>query len=132
VRRKESSFLGNQLRELRNKKRLSLREIGEVANVSSSYLSQLEGGERHPSASVLRKLAPAYGISARELLEIAGYLDEPEVKVDETEHLEWAFQCVLTDPEYKFGNRLKGEELSANAKRFIIEVYEKATGRKLI
>ena len=47
-------------------------------------------------------------------------------------NLGWAFQCVLTDPAYRFGNRLRGEELSPNAKRFIIEVYEKCTNRKLL
>jgi hypothetical protein len=48
------------------------------------------------------------------------------------ERLEWAFQCVLTDPEYRFGNRLRGEELTPAPKRFIIEVYEKCTSSKLL
>jgi hypothetical protein len=52
--------------------------------------------------------------------------------MSDAEHLEWAFQCVLSDPEYRFGNRLRGTELTPDAKRFIIEVYEKATGRKLL
>jgi transcriptional regulator with XRE-family HTH domain len=132
AKKKFPNFLGDRLRELRNQKRLSLREIDEIAGISSSYLSQVETGERHPSASVLKKLAPAYGISPRELLEVAGYLDEPEAKLTETEYLEWAFQCVLSDPKYKFGNRLRGEEVTPNAKRFIIEVYQKATGKKLL
>lgn len=127
-----SNVLGDYLRDLRNKKRLSLREVGEKVGVSGSYLSQIETSERRPSAEILRKLAPAYGVPVRDTLEVAGFLDEPEAVMSDAEHLEWAFQCVLSDPEYKFGNRLRGEELTHGAKRFIIEVYEKATGRKLL
>jgi hypothetical protein len=39
---------------------------------------------------------------------------------------------VLTDPHYKFGTRLKRGSLTLDAKRFIVEVYEKATGRTLL
>ncbi|MBL7119110.1 MAG: helix-turn-helix transcriptional regulator [Dehalococcoidia bacterium] len=127
-----SNVLGDYLRDLRNKRRLSLREVGEKVGVSGSYLSQIETSERHPSAEILRKLAPAYGVPVRDLLEVAGFLDEPEAVMSDAEHLEWAFQCVLSDPEYKFGNRLRGADLAPDAKRFIIEVYEKATGRKLL
>jgi transcriptional regulator with XRE-family HTH domain len=127
-----SNVTGNYLRDLRNRQRLSLREVGEKVGVSSSYLSQVETGERRPRAEILRKLAPAYGVPVRDVLEVAGFLDEPEAKLTDAEHLEWAFQCVLSDPEYRFGNRLRGEELTPNAKRFIIEVYEKTTGRKLL
>jgi len=127
-----ASALGDYLRDVRNKKRLSLREVGEMVAVSASYLSQIETGERKAGAELLRRLAPAYGVPVRDLLELAGYLDEPEAKASEGEHLEWAFQCVVSDPDYRFGNRLRGQELTAEAKRFIVEVYEKATGRKLL
>jgi len=127
-----SNVLGDYLRDLRNKRRLSLREVGEEVGVSVSYLSQIETGERKPSAEILRKLAPAYGVPVRDILEVAGFLDEPEAKASNEEHLEWAFRCVLSDPDYRFGNRLRGQELTPEAKRFIIEVYEKATGRKLL
>jgi transcriptional regulator with XRE-family HTH domain len=127
-----ANVLGNYLRDLRVKQRLSLREVGERVGLSGSYLSQIETGERRPSAEILRKLAPAYGVPVRDVLEVAGFLDEPEAVMSDAEHLEWAFQCVLSDPEYRFGNRLRGTELTPDAKRFIIEVYEKATGRKLL
>lgn len=125
--------LGNYLRELRNRKRLTLREVEEQAGASGSYLSQVEQGKRHPSAELLRKIAPTYGASVKELLTMASYLDEPEVKMSDQERIEWAFGCVVSDPEYKFGTSLRTSgELSIEAKRFIVEVYEKATGRKLL
>ena len=128
-----SERLGDYLRELRNRKRLTLREVQEQSGASGSYLSQVEQGKRHPSAELLRKIAPTYGASVRELLTMAGYLDEPEVKMSDQERVEWAFSCVISDPDYKFGTSLRtSTELSLEAKRFIVEVYEKATGKKLL
>lgn len=125
--------LGNYLRELRNRKRLTLREVEEQSGASGSYLSQVEQGKRQPSAELLRKIAPTYGASVKELLSMAGYLDEPEVKMSDQERIEWAFNCVISDPDYKFGTSLRTSgELSLEAKRFIVEVYEKATGKKLL
>lgn len=127
-----SNELGNYLRELRTRKRLSLRRAEELSEASGSYLSQVEQGKRHPSADLLRKIAPAYGASVRDLLTKAGYLDEPEVTMGEQDRIEWAFQAVASDPDYRFGTSLKTSDLTPEAKRFIIEVYEKATGRKLL
>mgnify|MGYP005844759205 CR=1 FL=1 len=125
--------LGNYLRELRNRKRLTLREVEEQSGASGSYLSQVEQGKRQPSAELLRKIAPTYGASVKELLTMAGYLDEPEVRMSDQERIEWAFNCVISDPDYKFGTSLRTSgELSLEAKRFIVEVYEKATGKKLL
>jgi len=51
--------------------------------------------------------------------------------MNDEERLEWAFQCVLTDPQYRFGNRLRGQgnPLLPSASS---EVYKKATGRTLV
>jgi len=127
-----STSVGDYLRQLRRRKRLSLRQVESESGASSSYLSQVEQGKRHPSAELLRRIAPTYGASVRELLAAAGYLDEPEVHMDDRERIEWAFDSVLRDPEYKFGTSVRGSELSLEAKRFIVEVYERATGRKLL
>lgn len=124
--------LGSYLRELRTRKDLTLRDVEEQSGASGSYLSQVEQGKRQPSADLLRKIAPTYGASVRELLTKAGYLDEPEVKMSDQERIEWAYQAVLSDPDYKFGTSLRTADLTLEAKRFIVEVYEKATGRKLV
>jgi len=125
--------LGNYLRDLRKRKRLSLRQIQQGTGASGSYLSQVEQGKRHPSGELLRKIAPTYGASVKDLLTMAGYLDEPEVKMSNQERIEWAFKCVVSDPDYQFGTSLTASSgLSLEVKRFIVEVYEKATGRKLV
>lgn len=49
--------LGEQLRELREKKDLSVRELAKRIQVSPPFLSDVELGRRHPSEDVLGKLA---------------------------------------------------------------------------
>lgn len=124
--------IGSYLRDLRNQRRLTLRKVERESGASGSYLSQVEQGKRHPSADLLRKIAPTYGASVRELLTIAGYLNEPEVRMSDQDRIEWAFNCVLSDPDYKFGTSLGSQGLTPEAKRFIVEMYQKASGRKLL
>ncbi len=129
---REPTDIGTYLNELRKRRRLSLRDVEQQSGASSSYLSQVEQGRRHPSPKLLRRIAAAYGASLKDLLTAAGYLDEPEVQMSDQERVEWAFGCVLSDPDYKFGTSLRKDELSLDAKRFIVEVYEKSTGRRLL
>ncbi len=71
-----SSELGAFLANLRNAKRLSLRQVEEAADraVSNAYLSQLEQGKiRQPSPNVLHSLAKVYGVPYETLMERAGY-----------------------------------------------------------
>jgi transcriptional regulator with XRE-family HTH domain len=124
---------GAYLRQLRLEQRLSLREVEERAGVSNSYLTLIERGLRKPpGADILKKLAPVYNVPVRDLLRAAGYLAEEKREISEEEEVEMAFQFVMNDPRYKSGTRLKEGELSLDVKRFIVEMYEKATGKKLL
>ena len=124
--------LGSYLRQLRRRKRLSLQQVQEETGASGSYLSQVEQGKRHPSGRFLRKIAPAYDTSVRDLLAMASFPNKPEVNMSDQERIEWAFKCVVSDPEYQLGPRLNASSgLSLEAKRAIVDVYEKLTGRKL-
>lgn len=49
----------------------------------------------------------------------------------EDDEVEMAFTYVMNDPRYKSGTRIKGG-LNVEVKRFIVEMYEKATGKKLL
>jgi transcriptional regulator with XRE-family HTH domain len=124
---------GAYLRRLRQEQKLTLREVEEMAGVSNSYLTLIERGLRKPpGADVLKKLAPVYNVPVRDLLRAAGYLSEENREISEEDEIEMAFQFVMNDPRYRSGTRLKNGELSLNVKRFIVEMYEKATGKKLL
>jgi transcriptional regulator with XRE-family HTH domain len=70
--------LGQYLRNLRQARQLTLREVEDASGVSNPYLSQLETDKiAKPSPHVLHKLAPVYGASYETLMEKAGYLSRP-------------------------------------------------------
>jgi len=55
--------IGNKLKSLREKGKFSLRELGEKAGLSASFLSQLELGQVSPSLASLESLATALNVN---------------------------------------------------------------------
>jgi transcriptional regulator with XRE-family HTH domain len=51
--------LGQRIRQVRQKKGMTLREAAEAAAVSESFLSQVERGLANPSVASLRRIADA-------------------------------------------------------------------------
>lgn len=70
--------LGSAIRHQRQLAKMSLRQLSELAQVSNPYLSQIERGLHEPSVRVVRSIAKALNVSAEELLERAGMLDDSE------------------------------------------------------
>ncbi len=126
------SAFGQYLRTLRKRQGLTLKQVEKAAQVSNAYVSQIERGLRNPPhPDILTRLAKVYEVPARELMVQAGYLGE-DAEMEERRKLDQAFEHVASDPAYKFGNRLMGSHVSPEIKRFVVEVYEKATKRKLL
>ena len=66
--------LGQFLKQAREDRGFTLREVELETDISNSYLSQLEGEKiKHPSPMSLYKLAETYGVSYTYLMELAGY-----------------------------------------------------------
>lgn len=64
VKEKEKSLgkeVGEKLRKERDKRKLTLREVGEATGIDYSYLGRIERGSL-PSSTKLRKLADFYEI----------------------------------------------------------------------
>jgi HTH-type transcriptional regulator, competence development regulator len=124
---------GAYLKQLRKDRQLTLKQVEKAAGVSNAYISQVERGLRNPpQPEVLRRLAKVYEVSQRELMVAAGHLEDDSAEQMRRESVEKAYRHVITDPNYRHGTRLKGKQLSLDAKRFIVEMYETATGRKLL
>lgn len=68
--------LGDFIHAQRKVAGFSLRQLSEVADVSTAYLSQLERGQHEPSVRVLLALARALGVSADSLLTYLGFTDD--------------------------------------------------------
>ena len=122
--------IGAYLRELRGTR--SLREVYRRTGISDPYLSNIEKGHRRPGPRVLQKLAAFYGVSLQDLLNRAGHLDAgDDAGADAEANVDRAFEFVLADPKFRFGTRPDGP-LSLAAKRFIVEMYETLTGKRLL
>jgi transcriptional regulator with XRE-family HTH domain len=69
--------LGKTLRELREIKRFTLRQVEEATGISNAYLSQLENDKiGKPSANVLYKLSNIYNVELNTLLAAAGIIEK--------------------------------------------------------
>lgn len=59
--------LGERIRELREEKDISVRELARKIEVSAPFLSDVELGRRHPSDDVLKNVASELGTTLSEL-----------------------------------------------------------------
>jgi transcriptional regulator with XRE-family HTH domain len=72
--------LGEALKSARQERSLSLQAVADPADITAPYLQKLERGlVNTPSPRVLARLSLALGISYLRLMELAGYLDEPQL-----------------------------------------------------
>ena len=127
-----STKFATYMRVLRKQKGLTLKQVEKAAQVSNAYISQLERGLRNPPhPDILNRLAKVYEVSARDLMVNAGYLAD-DAELEKRHRVEQAYNHVTSDPNYSHGTRLKGAHVSLDVKRFVVEMYEKATGRKLL
>ena len=122
--------LSNYLKKLRGE--MSIRQVAEKTGISNAYLSQLESGKRNnPHPDVLKKLAKFYGIPVIEFLKKAGYLDQDISEETYEEKIDRLFQYVTNKPGYTYGHRIKGA-VTTEVKKFVIEMYQKTSGEKLL
>ena len=123
--------LGPLLRKLREG--LSLRDVYVATGISISYLSEVERGLREPGLKLLTRLAALYNVDLRDLIECAGLhdADAPDAHIDEAAEVGRAYEFVLADPRFRFGTRPSGP-ISLEAKRFIVEMYERFSGKRLL
>ena len=123
--------IGPLLRSLRGD--TSLREVRRLTGMSNVYLSQIEKGEKHPGPRILGRLAAFHGVSVGDLLRRAGYMetDGGPPPADKALDVDRAYRFVLDDPRFRAGAKPTGH-LSQESKRFIVEMYERLTGKRLL
>jgi transcriptional regulator with XRE-family HTH domain len=73
----ENNTVGKVLKEARESRRLSLREIEIQSGISNAYLSQLENDKiKKPSANTLYKLAALFKLDFDDLMVTAGIVEK--------------------------------------------------------
>lgn len=131
---KKVYVLGNFLKELREKKGVSLKEVEKATGIPNAYLSQLETGARKklPPPDRLRLIANYYNASVQELLKAAGYYESSDVKETFEQKVEKNFAHLISDPKLKYGSRIDPEDLSLDAKKFVLELYSQHVKASLL
>lgn len=85
-------LLGEKVRELRVEKGLSQEKLGELAELNSNYIGQIERGEKSISVFTLKKIANGLSLS----------LEDVYRRIDPASHtdaLEEIIALMLTRPE---------------------------------
>ncbi|MQA77527.1 MAG: helix-turn-helix domain-containing protein [Streptosporangiales bacterium] len=107
--------LGQRLRHLRQRKGLTLAELGAVVGRAPSQLSLVENGRREPRLSLLQQLADALDVPMGELLGTAPPNRRAALEIAVERAQRGPLYASLQLPRVKVGKRLPSEVLEALA-----------------
>jgi transcriptional regulator with XRE-family HTH domain len=110
--------LGQKIRELRESKDLSLRELAKKVGVSAAFLSDVELGRRYAADKLLSKLARVLETPEQEL---RSHNTRPPV--------EDMRRLVISDPQYGLAFR-KLIDCEVSSEDLLAFAQEKSRGRK--
>jgi transcriptional regulator with XRE-family HTH domain len=71
--------VGERLRAIRKLRRITLKTVADRAELSESFLSQLERGRANASVASLKRIAAALGVNVADLFEPNGNPSRPRV-----------------------------------------------------
>ena len=71
--------VGERLRGIRRQRRVTLKSVADRADLSESFLSQVERGRANASVASLKRIAAALGVSVADLFEPNGVTTRPRV-----------------------------------------------------
>ena len=130
--------VGELLKAARRQRGWSQGELAKRSGISQSTIWRIENGLiAEPKIGIMLRLAEALGLDIHQLIGQPSLVssEEPgqvEVLEEQEEHrIDLAYQLCRTDPRFPLGLRVTGEP-SIEAKRWIIQLYEAATGRRLL
>lgn len=130
---------GERLKELREQKGVSLRTAGKATAMSGQYLWSLEcsANRRIPSPEKLRNLSKYYSVPIKDLLADAGYVQDSALEADDEDYaremkVTRAFIHIINDPRFPSGKDIIAKTAQYEVKMFIIELYQRITGQKLL
>lgn len=97
--------VGAQVRALRHARRMTLREIGERAGLSESFLSQLERGHTGATIASLQRIAHALGVEVSDLFAADGSRRPRVIRATDRQKVAWGRlgrKAFLTPKPFEF------------------------------
>jgi transcriptional regulator with XRE-family HTH domain len=143
----ESPTIGAVLKRLRGKR--SLRQVQAETGVPYTYLSSIELGQKNPGIKTLSRLAACYEVPVQQLLEAAGmpvlwsnpswspeYRETVRQVLEENHrqveiNMQRYYDFVMADPDLSSCHKPE-ETPPVEFQRFVVEMYQHYTGKKLI
>jgi transcriptional regulator with XRE-family HTH domain len=94
--------IGNNIKILRKEKKLTQKELASLANISRSYLGDVENDRYNPSVDTLHDIAKALNTTAQQLLkEDINTNDEIDILEEELKSLVDKYKNISTDNRKK-------------------------------
>lgn len=123
--------IGELLKSLRGTK--TLRNVEADTGITNAYLSNIELGIKKPGVRTLAKLSKYYQVPLAHLLQVAGIEDDmPDpVERESPMDIQRAFDFVVTDPRVAQYQK-PAEALPLDLQKYVVQIYEQYTGRKLL
>lgn len=124
--------VGARLKELRQQKGLSLRELAKQAHMSHSFIADIEAGRSTPSLDTLQALAKALNVSVSFLIEEAVSQENKNVPLWERDEPPTEIELEEFLRQQNFNLMIGGEPIDEETKqdlldfaRFLIEKKRK-------
>ena len=128
---RQRSPIGEFLRKLRGAR--TLRQVEAGAGITNAYLSNIELGLKRPGIKTLAKLSTYYGVPLDHLLQKAGLKDltPAPAQHDSVIDIQRAYDFVMDDPSVAQYQK-PSDTPSLDMQKFVVEMYEHFTGRRLL
>ena len=123
--------IGELIRELRGTK--TLRQVEADTGITNAYLSNIEHGHKKPGVQILAKLGFYYQVPLDHLLNVAGLQHQTPkpTEQDSVLDLSRAYNFVLGDPNVSSYQK-PADTPPLDMQKFVVEMYQHFTGRKLL
>jgi transcriptional regulator with XRE-family HTH domain len=120
--------IGDRIKALRKEHSLTLKDLSEKANISISFLSDIENGRSNPSLERLNDIAKALDTTTSYLLgenQLVNEKNETQLNKRDEKDIEKRLNQIKTElMENQNGLMLSGEPVSPDAVQSIVDALE--------
>lgn len=115
--------IGNELRGMRQLKKLQVKDVAKDIGVSSTYISEIERNNKVPSNELIEKLATTYNINERTLFK--GFKVFPDSMVYELTSEYGLYDIIFELSENESFTREQKDEFYKKVQSLYKETFEK-------